>query len=946
MHALDTPTMYPPPDNNSTSTKQTKKVRPLAKPQQSPQKMFTGNMTANPNLKHKGHSEPQTVDPESLIKAALYMKSKNVCIISKSCRQKLNCFEGIDFKSYSSEQNVLFKFRSRGKFRTFEEVLRPMSIKWPYDYNTMVPLVANLDSHLINTNFKKQPFEWIIERDLAKTPECNKCKKPLDIEQVGNFVRWTCQQTDSCKIYSLPIQKPSFFNGFEAVPLDKLLFSIYYWSLSVPIREIAKVVDIKLSGIEILWRRLQVICQAVIRKNCAILEDYSSVDNYEPYDLISIKVNSSIVICAKHPNAHFVRLAVQPLDADDSELFTRIGTWFPVGATVRVTETKFLRVSDPIKLKVLLEPRHKMMNEDENLDERTAFGYLVTQLAQIFMRMDSSSYSHQSLELLLAELEWREQFGTNPFDAFFNIIKHLRDFDINPNHPNFECAIYKDYNLQPIETSELDQIIDNDSKEYLWVEKYFYATLEPNETKGNSLEKKTNLNENPQDVYFQCHECNFMFDSYAFVRHIIQHIELHRKDDARLPEGVAVECKHCFKIMKVDQIEPHSSLFRSTLQRTLWGCRICCIEFKSRVRFLAHMRKTHFQYEMPYACPLCPFKSSFQRDVFLHFQTKHATLMSTICPLCLASFTFQAKPKKITRELMFEYSKILYQHLLDHYNYSKSFKCDRCCLCFLNEKSLSEHKKERHNPMKVESDTKNCKFEPYTIAKEEKSYCVKALPNEIFVSNKKPNSTFSGEENQIVDLELSTDEEDFLVIDHCYTKKLFDPRIMPGPSGYDRFSSNTCSDINEGDQQRNDKTIERGPKKKKNERMQQTVIGAVPDVDKYLSNNAPSCIISANNTAADQILSSEMLIELMSKLPTLNNEAGFNAKILGLDNRPIKCAECRCLITPDHYVGAISCLECVHRTHCPRAALRHKELKHSSKLDDHSQEKESENLAQ
>ena len=92
-----------------------------------------------------------------------------------------------------------------------------------------------------------------------------------------------------------------------------------------------------------------------------------------------------------------------------------------------------------------------------------------------------------------------------------------------------------------------------------------------------------------------------------------------------------------------------------------FGCRICCLPFYERNMYIEHMKRSHWPREAPYSCCICKYRSSFQRDIFSHFEKVihlifilyvqysetiyvflfftnfqfHGELKSLLCPICL-----------------------------------------------------------------------------------------------------------------------------------------------------------------------------------------------------------------------------------------------------------------------------------------------------------------------
>lgn len=194
-------------------------------------------------------------------------------------------------------------------------VLRPVSILWPESYEKLVDELARLDALLLNTGFREQPVDWMLKRGLTTVPNCSQCKGKMTLKYEDNIVRWQCIKTQACSNFFMPVQRPSFFTNYENVGLDKLLFSLYFWSTCTPAEELYDRMKIEPQVLDSIWRRVQNVCRTALEKSYPrhrltdLFEPNPDVQR-EPIDLISIKLNNLYVVCAKHPDSNLVRLGL------------------------------------------------------------------------------------------------------------------------------------------------------------------------------------------------------------------------------------------------------------------------------------------------------------------------------------------------------------------------------------------------------------------------------------------------------------------------------------------------------------------------------------------------------------------------------------------------------------------------------------------------------------
>lgn len=822
----------------------------------------------------------QPVGRDELVLAARLMRQNNCSLILKSIRTNLPCFDDLDIQKFESNTSFLINFISNGINDCSATILRPVSIKWPDTYDRMVDQLATLDVFLLNTGFREKPVDWMLNRGLIRTPCCQHCKEKMVIKNETGTVRWFCNKTPICGNYYMPIQRPSFFYSFEDVGLDKLLFAVYYWSTCTPGEELFGRMNIQPEVLNSLWKKLQNVCRTALDKSYPrhrltnqLDEDYNPVIDQprpaEPIDLISIKLNNVYVVCAKHPASNLVRLGLYIPKVSQYSFADLTASWFAHGANIRISEAKFLELNgNRSDLKIEVVPRSHMMTKNGRFYRDSAFGYIVCQLSHILKDSDSSTLPRESLKLILAELEWRELYGPTPSQAFTSIVDHMVQYGEASDwysEPSLPVAGEVSSHSIKDRTAQVLDICD-----YIWAERYFYATVDPVDKDGKIIQRyiEPPSLENPPmpDIRMQCHECNLRFDCFDFTIHMTTHVERNRREAEQREylKKDLIECKHCFKIFKRQDIELHSRLFASHYHQCRYGCRICCIHLRDRAQYLQHMRAFHFEHETPYRCPSCKFASSFQRDVFIHFQEEHRHSMILLCPLCLRGFTV-AKPELITPERMNQLSKFIYNHVAEHYVTSKAFTCNKCSLCFIDKEALDRHRTVSHNPVEVRSSP-DVKLSPFIVNREEEEFCVKALPQELFISCKRPN---------LLSLSDRREEDD----------------------------NNSEASKKEKD----DAQSEREPQLP----LQVSLRPAI-----------------GRKSLVDGDCSSGKLIEYLSRMKRADGIIPNRSVLLTPNLKPAKCCECCEFITVDHFVNAITCKRCKHVTYCPIAATKHKKTKH------------------
>ncbi|KAG9510989.1 Pogo transposable element with ZNF domain protein, partial [Fragariocoptes setiger] len=828
---------------------------------------------------------PDLVSSAQLERAALQMRGRNMSLINSSLRTYFTCFDDMDLNRFEAVCDHLICFRSNGSHRYDGKhvLLRPVSKLWPTTYEHMTQCLSHLDSYLINSQFKENPAAWLLNQNLCRTPICKQCQSPMVIARGLtsstnlDTAKWQCMRTEACSSFTMPVHRPSFFHGFESISLKKLLFAVYFWAVAANGETLYYQRHLNLSQptIEHIWRRIQNVCRTVVESQPPIIVGN---DNY-PAELVTVQFGKSSIVCAKNPTLNIVRLGLHIEGVSTYSFVELTESWFAPNSTIRIAEDKFLALSERHGYKIRLVSRRDMMSKNNRFDHDSAFGYLITQLAHVFKDFDTSTVRHEGLKLVLAEMQWRELYGTTPYDSFRHIIKHMATYGERSDW--YSEASMLQAGEETIQNSNEVAAQNTDDTNDVWAEAYFYAYLIPK--KKDKVPQNRSITSSDLDVRFQCHLCQIHFSNYQIVNHHIEHVEKDRREDVvRRDTRSLIECTHCFRPMTKAELRKHKELFTSDLHLTIYGCRICCTQMPDRLSFLQHMRRLHFESETPYTCPLCRYSVSSHREIFVHFREEHKSEPTALCPFCLRSFTIK------TPENMSQLSKIVNQHINMHYAVSRVYSCSNCCLSFLNDKDLSQHKREAHNPLRVRNSD-DFELKRFIVSPEEERHCVRAMPMELFVANKKPNLTMSGGHRRIITNRSKIDND---------------------------IESISLSSIHSGDDSSDDEAAVPGD---------EIIHVRGIDSSNFLEGGEPNLVESTNRQVRNDAklkkinnkgefdpkdYSSEKIKSYLERMPRADSFVPNKSVILTPDGLPTKCIECMSHITSDHFVAQIKCNEC------------------------------------
>ena len=319
-----------------------------------------------------------------------------------------------------------------------------------------------------------------------------------------------------------------------------------------------------------VWSRLQRTCSSALQSKDTKLGPI--------VEICSIQVGKYQVLGAMDVRSHRSKLAVIPI----TEIVQRSGKqrvwvtfvkWLEMGAEVRTCETKFEELKR-YGFKINIQSKNAFLSANKNLGLTTISGYLIHHLQRFFKDFDLSSLSEEVLSNILDELLWRERFGTNPFTAFYSIIKHiseqcgLRRPDYNSSVVTLPTGIRTPQNAvkKTVQTYTRPAAPKLDETNSVFVDEYYYSSL----TLKKSVEKTTSQEEVIKDS-IQCHLCQMFFDNILIIKHLLEHLEKERRGRVRKGDNNDTECKHCLRFFTNRALHMHDELVSNLKQLVLFS---------------------------------------------------------------------------------------------------------------------------------------------------------------------------------------------------------------------------------------------------------------------------------------------------------------------------------------------------------------------------------------
>jgi hypothetical protein len=110
----------------------------------------------------------------------------------------------------------------------------------------------------------------------------------------------------------------------------------------------------------------------------------------------------------------------------------------------------------------------------------------------------------------------------------------------------------------------------------------------------------------------------------------------------------------------------------------------------------------HGQYDLPYICKRCKYRSSSREALLRHFAEHHSGSSMVLCPFCLTSFTVPYNDRQRSTVVM----KAYVQHIWDHETYHQH-ACQQCASRVVRSDPVSTQQKMMvHSKVHAKNDPK------------------------------------------------------------------------------------------------------------------------------------------------------------------------------------------------------------------------------------------------
>lgn len=302
--------------------------------------------------------------------------------------------------------------------------------------------------------------------------------------------------------------------------------------------------EVNFTTVHKVYTILQSLCARVNRSDKS---KFISFPSY-PIDLATVQIDHLFVMGALESKSQLVRLEVfdvaeiQKGQENCTNVFVeKTKEWIAPFSLIRVCERKFQPLLKNYKLKLALKkefcsPFNLTKDNPENIGS-----YLIHHLQRLLKNVDIVSLTKETFSLILAELEWREMYGSEPFLAFQNIISQIT-FDA------WDSSLYSSVESNSNQTKGHKSI----KKDMISIDEYFYASWTLREQPQSKQEYRYRVD-------IMCHLCQMFFDNILISKHILEHIEEDRKNWKNMSRTL-IECTHCLRTFDAQYFKKHQAL--------------------------------------------------------------------------------------------------------------------------------------------------------------------------------------------------------------------------------------------------------------------------------------------------------------------------------------------------------------------------------------------------
>ena len=506
-------------------------------------------------------------------------------------------------------------------------------------------LKSKIDEALKREEFFTKPIEWLINKGIILSSDCVKCSiKHTRWEVRNGFYYWRCdERSKECPLKLMELS--DCFNFCNRIIKD-LAMIIYQWSIygNIGLLAESKEINIESNIVRLAFESLRKVCE---NTNEFYIEKLSK--NNKLVELFVCLCSNQLVIFAFENET--MNLKFKIINDKNSHLIASyFKHWIDEDAKVVFYEKRFEFLKKHFK------------NIEKQRLESPSNHFLNTAFNLIVPNVQDACENQILFNSLLNEVVWRHIFGQTPYSSFLFITSLIKN--------------------QPIEYKPFftDLIEDTDSS--FLIDEIYYGRYD--QVVQLNFYFDTELRNNTR-----CHLCFLPLNFQTIFNHLyVTHLKS-TKTNRRKSTTSAVDCNHCFTKFNFYDKQLHWELLegkykKDGLKTSKTSCKICCVPLKSEGGLVDHLMKYHKYQDHPYACKLCPFRTSFFHEKLMHYKRNHSDIIKAYCRFCLMIFVDDNA------------SVLLYEHLKEHMDSKDSFKCTRCSLSFVSDNVFKQHYLDDH----------------------------------------------------------------------------------------------------------------------------------------------------------------------------------------------------------------------------------------------------------
>ncbi|XP_022255897.1 uncharacterized protein LOC106471575 isoform X2 [Limulus polyphemus] len=283
--------------------------------------------------------------------------------------------------------------------------------------------IDKLKKKLLEEKCFQEPAFWLVTmKMLPENPLCLVCTKSTsdlvpDSTSIDGYV-WKCGY-ERCGKKS-QIIRPNFFGRF-GIPLSKLLQLTYHWSVQSDLNDTLGEVNVDVYMARSVWRALQEVCaRALVLKSkklggpgTMVEVSFAYMGRFSilgAYDRESGKVRMKAISSSMGWSASVYIRSLEP--------------WLLPNSVIVSSEERMKEITRSGHTFILAHAGASEEEEEEHNVNKVK-NYLYVQLSAMFGQFIVAQLKLETVQGYLDEIQWRERFGTNPYDTFSNIITDI-----------------------------------------------------------------------------------------------------------------------------------------------------------------------------------------------------------------------------------------------------------------------------------------------------------------------------------------------------------------------------------------------------------------------------------------------------------------------------------------------------------------------------------------